>query len=106
MSLARRWEGRLVVRKRLRNGGDWIREPSVSRQIASEDEGDESDEGPPLNSEFLASNTEILYEMFDEWGWKPKPTVPKIQREAGNNLSTMQNLTRSIVMFFWGKFLY
>ena len=55
---------------------------------------------------FLASNTEILYEMFDEWGWKPKPTVPKIQREAGNNLSTMQNLTRSIVMFFWGKFLY
>ena len=44
----------MVVRKRLRNGGDWIREPSVSRQIASEDEGDEGDEGP-LNSEFLIS---------------------------------------------------
>ena len=88
VALAKRWEGRLVIRKRLRKDGAWVVEPPPSKKRLSDDEASDEGEcdGPALNTEFLMANTEVLFEMFDEWGWKPvKPTIEIIQKEVGGS---------------------
>lgn len=83
--LSRKWEGRLIVRARIREGKPWIREPLRVEKVVQSDgrEQLEEDTGPALNMQFLLYNVEILHEMFQCWGLKPKPTIPRIQREAG-----------------------
>ena len=84
--LARRWDGLAVVQKRLRKEGRaWIREPdSKEKEPVDGAESDQAeDSGPPLNADCLKYNDTILWEMFHCWCFKPKPTVDKIEAEAG-----------------------
>lgn len=83
LRLARRWENRLTIRARLRNGNPWIREPSPSSKERVDGEEEDVDEGPPLNMEFLQFNTCILWEMLDSWGLKPKIGRKRIEKDAG-----------------------
>ena len=80
MRLARRWENRVTIRTRLREGQPWIQEPPRGSRTTGEEEDDEG--GPPINHDFLRRNTTALYEMFDCWGLRPKVTKEKLQKEA------------------------
>ena len=100
--LARRWDGLAVVRKRLRKeGGNWIREPD-SKEKDPVDGGDSDqaeDSGPPLNADCLKYNDTILWEMFHCWGFKPKPTVDKIEAEAGFP-QKVQYMRRLVILIY------
>ena len=89
--LANRWDNRLCIRARLRKEKVFVKEPSVSESHQPSDgEVDGSDNGlpsgPPLSTDFLQLNSEILYELFDSWGIRPKPTVKQIHKEVGQGL--------------------
>lgn len=84
--LARRWEARLKIKKRLQRGEPWIRLPDPPEAPPADDENasdDEGPKGPPINMQFLNFNVAIMYEMIDAWGLTPKPSVHKIEKEVG-----------------------
>ena len=82
LRLARRWEARASIRKRVREKKPWLKEP-VSSVLRDGYEEDDEDHGPPINTEFMELNTDLLYEMFDAWGMKPKPNLKLIHKEVG-----------------------
>ena len=91
LRLARRWENRCIIRARLRNNNPWIREPPASSK-EDPNGAEPDDDGPNLNTEFLVHNCALLHGMFDSWGLRPKPTVERIQKEAGRGPYTLKKL--------------
>lgn len=85
-SLARKWECRVPIRRRILDQGVFVREPVSTKESEGEKPAKET-AGPPLNTEFLQHNTEILYELFSLYGIRPKPTVGLLKKEAGSFLT-------------------
>lgn len=111
--LFKRWEARYPIRSRLRDAKLFVKEPlpkdnghdsEGEDQVRSGgDHGSESEAGPAgpsLTTEFLTYNTEILYEMFDCWGLRPRPTVKGIKKEA---LVSKTGMVKYVSL--WGVYL-